>query len=98
MVCWLTSCSVRRWVKNRCKSAWKRPDVINDRRKFACGNRRNERSRSQCRKLVLNIPIGLVKMLMSQIARQHHEALRDRIGLAAPTADKGGGKGMAKII
>jgi hypothetical protein len=47
---------------------------------------------------VLNIPIGVVKILVSQIARQQHQALGDRIGLAAPTADKRGGKAVAKIV
>jgi len=31
-----------------------------------------------------------------QIAGQQHQALRDRIGLAAPTADEGGGKGCGE--
>ena len=56
------------------------------------------RGLAQCLTLLLNIPIGVVKILVPQIAGQQHQALRDRIGLTAPTADKGGDKGVAKII
>ena len=50
------------------------------------------RGLAQCLTLLLNIPIGVVKILVPQIAGQQHQALRDRIGLTAPTADKGGDK------
>ena len=54
--------------------------------------------RLQCGKLVLNIPISVAEILVPQIAREHYQTLWDRIGLAAPTANKRGGKSVAKII
>ena len=54
--------------------------------------------RLQCGKLMLNIPISVAEILVPQIAREHYQTLWNRIGLAAPTANKRGGESVSKII
>ena len=44
------------------------------------------RGLAQCLTLLLNIPIGVVKILVPQIAGQQHQALRDRIAHATPVS------------